>query len=154
MGVDSVVRRFGDFVAAQAPDAAQSAGPEQLFPHGLAEIRDAFGHHIVPLLLLARADGEVADVEREAILDYCIARARAAGIAVSLADRAALTDYLRDFKPSRMQLDRSLKRLEREPPESMRALIAAAQAVVDADGVRRAGEMRFLTELQHDLTGS
>jgi tellurite resistance protein len=149
--VDSVVRRFGEVVAARPSCAVQPAGGARPFPAGLEQLREAFGHHLIALLLLARSDGEVAAAERGVILDYCLARASDAGLAVSPADRAALAEYLRDFKPSRMQWDRALRRLEREPPECIRALIAAARAVVDADGVRRADELRLLGELEDDL---
>ena len=153
MSLGIIVMRLGEFVGEQAPAEPQAAEPERIFPDALTHLRDAFGHHLVPLMLLARSDGEVAFVEREAVLRYCIDCARREGMAVSLAEQAALGDYLREFRPTRIQLNLALKRLERETKDRIEALIDAAQAVVDADGERRAGEIHFIEELRRDLAG-
>ena len=86
MSLGVLVGRFGEFVSEQAPAAETAPVTQEVFPADLTHIRDALNHHIVPLLLLARADGETAPVEREAILRYCIARANAGGLMLSMAE--------------------------------------------------------------------
>jgi tellurite resistance protein len=156
MTLGVLVGRFAVFVSEQAPAAVTQAAleatlPEERFPIALGHIRDELNHHIVPLLLLARADGETAMAEREAVLRYCIARAQAGGLLLSLAEKAALSDYLRDFRPTLMQMPAALKRLEHETKDDIALLLAAAKTVVDADGERRPRELQFLEELNRDL---
>jgi hypothetical protein len=150
MSLGVLVGRFGEFVSEQMPES-QPPMPEEPFPADLTHIREAFGHHLVPLMLLARSDGETALSEREVVLHYCLARADEAGLNLTPAETAALSDYLRDFRPTRMQLGPALKRLEHDSKADIAALVAAAQAVVDADGERRPREMQFLDELNRDL---
>jgi tellurite resistance protein len=151
MSLGILVGRFAAFVSERAPAGAPVVMPEENFSADLTHIRDALNHHIVPLLLLARADGESAMAEREAILRYCVARANAGGLTLTMAEKAALSDYLRDFRPSLMQLPAALKRVEHESKEDVAALLDAAKAVVDADGERRPREVQFLDELRRDL---
>jgi tellurite resistance protein len=150
MSLGLLVGRFANFVSEQ-PAAPEPMGPADSFPSDLMRSRDAFGHHVVPLLLLARCDGESCPEEREVILNHCLARAKLSGLELSLNELAALSDYLRDFRPSHAQLRPALKRLEHDSKDDIIALVAAAQGVVDADGLRRAQEVKFLEQLAHDL---
>src|SRR5215470_7610198 len=150
MSLGLLVDRFGVFVADKAKHDAISH-PEEAFPNTLIRVRDAFGHHLIPLLLLASADGECAMSERTVILRYCLDRARSTGMGLSFDEKVALSDYVNEFRPSRAQLTPAVKRLHSDTKTSMAELISAAQAVVDADGVRRALEVKFLEDLSRDL---
>jgi hypothetical protein len=148
MSLGILVGRFGDFVREQNPPAEPVPAP---FPSDLKHIHETAGHHVVLLALLARADGETAASEKDVIVTHCLAFANAAGHSVSDAERAALADYVSRFRPALMQLDPALKRLAHDSKADIAALFAAAQAVVDADGVRRPAEVRLLAELREDL---
>ena len=151
MTLGLLIGRFGKFVEEQAAKSPAPKTPKEEFPRELVHLRSAFGHHLVLLLLLARSDGEAAMAERQAVLRYCVERARAKGMTVSLEEQAALGDYLRDFHPSFAQFGPALSRLHKESKDDIAALLAAAHAVVEADGEHRGGELRLLEELTHDL---
>ena len=150
MSFGLLVGRFANFVDEQ-PMPPEPAGPSDNFPNDLMRGRDAFGHHLVALLLIARCDGECAVEEREIILDHCLDRAKISGLELSLMEKAALNDYLRAFRPSRAQFGPALKRLHHDSHGDIVSLVAAAQRVVDADGIRRPREVKFLEELSRDL---
>ena len=152
MSLGLLVGRFGQFVREQHEAPVQDAGPEVRFPLEIVRLREAVSHHVIPLALLARADGDFAQSERQAILDHCLALLRQNGTPASDADRAALEDYITDFRPSLMQLEPALKRLEREPPETVAAMLAAATAVMEADGRCDPAEARLIAEMREELS--
>jgi len=142
---------FGKFVrevhiAPDEPPRADAAPSD-----ALGRVREICGHHIIPLALLSRADGESAPSEREAIANHCGWLLKASGAPANAAERTALLEHLAGFQPSLMQLDVALKRIEREPKDRIAALFAAAINVVEADGKRDPGELRFLAKLSSDL---
>ena len=151
MTLGLLVGRFGNLVREQSPPPQVDVLPDDNFPAPLSRLRAAFAHHLIPLALLSRADGDYAEAEQEAILAHCLALAADAYMPVGAAECAALKDYIAQFRPSMTQLDSALKRLEHEPVRNVAALIAAAQAVVDADGERRPEEAKLLAELQDEL---
>ena len=152
MSLAVLVTRFGDFLIEQSPPPmGEDAGPYEAFPADLGRIRSALNHHLIPLLALARCDGEFAMAEREAILTYCLAHLSDIDMTPTHEEQTALDAYLREFRPGRAQLAAALKRLEKEPAPRIAALIAAAQAVVDADGERRAYEVKILSEIASEL---
>ena len=150
MSLGLLVGRFANYVSEQ-PVAPEPMGAGDDFPDDLKRGRDAFGHHLVTLLLVARCDGESLPEEREVILNHCLARAKLSGLELSLNEMAALSDYLREFRPTQAQLRPALKRLDRDSKDDIIALVAAAQGVVDADGMRRPREVQFLSQLSRDL---
>jgi hypothetical protein len=152
MNLALLVTRFGDFVIEQSPPPmGGDSGPYEEFAADLARIRNVLNHHLIPLLALARCDGDFAVAEREAILNYCLAHLNDLDMPPTPDERAALDAYLREFRPGRAQLAAALKRLEKESEVKIAALIAAARAVVDADGVRRAYELKILGEIADEL---
>ncbi len=150
MSFGVLVDRFGAFLAETAP-AAEGVYAEDAFPHNLLRVRDAFGHHLIPLLLLASIDGECIMAERQTILRYCLDRARSTGLGLDFDEKAALSDYVNEFRPSMPQLSHAVNKLHHDTKANMAELIVAAQAVVDADGERRAREVKFLEDLSRDL---
>ena len=154
MSLGMLIDRFGNFLAESAPPVFQEGTyPEEAFPDSLMRVREAFGHHLIPLLLLSSIDGESLPAERQAILRYLLDRAEATGMNLCADEKIALRVYVCEFKPTHAQLTSALKKLHRESKTSLRGLIAAAQAVVDADGERRAREVKFLEDLSRDLAG-
>jgi hypothetical protein len=152
MSLAVLVNRFGDFVIEQTPPAfGEGSGPYVDFAVELVRVRNVLNHHLIPLLALARCDGDLAMAEREAIQNYCLAHLGDLGTPPTPEERAALDAYVREFRPSRAQLAVALKRLEKEPHARIAALIAAAQAVIDADGVRRAYELKMLGDIADEL---
>ena len=150
MTLGLLVGRFGEFLYEQHDALTE---PEQAPPSvdDLARIRESFGHHLVMLTLLSRADGESAPSERYVMFDYCVTRSRKMGLEPTEVEAAALRNLLVDYRPPRSQLDVAIRRLSREPKDDIAALLDAAVAMVDADGVRRPSELQFLQELRLDL---
>jgi hypothetical protein len=66
-------------------------------------------------------------------------------------EEATLSDYLRNFRPTMLQLTPMLERLKHDTKPEIAGLIAAAHALVEADGVVRLQEVTYLASLQHDL---
>ena len=151
MSLGLLVGRFGDFLRELPEPSAAAAAEETPFPDQLERMRDQFGHHIVILTLLSRSDGEAVMLERQAILDHCLDRARQAGKPATAAEAAELGDHLRDLRPRMTQFDHAIRRLEDGSKDEMIALVAAAMAVVDADGARRERELEFLADLHREL---
>jgi hypothetical protein len=149
MGIEQTMfaGRFGQYVRDRhEPRAAQDFAE---IPYPLPqETRDVITHHLIPLALLARADGDVAAAEQKAMLDHALATLANAGHPVVDADLGKLKDYIAGFRPTLMQLDPALHRLEREDADSKIAFLGAARAVVMADGRIDPAEARLLDELK------
>lgn len=145
-----LVGRFGEFVRDRHEPATQAAAPAP-FPETLQAEREIIAHHLIPLALLARADGEYAQSEQRVIADHCIALLERIGVKPSTSDRTTLENYLAVFRPSLLQLDPALRRLEKESSGSIAALLCAARKVMDADGKIDAAEARLLDELRAEL---
>jgi len=128
--------------------------PASTVPQNLARVFDAFGDHLVALMLVARSDDDVASSEREVILRYCETRARSKGLELTPEESDALEVYLRRFRPSLPQTISAIEAIERlkhAPQDEIASFIAAARAVVEADGVVRLQEALYLADLQRDL---
>jgi tellurite resistance protein len=151
MSLGLLVGRFGAFLNEQPATFFDSTPSEAAFPRDLERLREQFGHHIVLLTLLSRSDGPAVIQEREAILRHCLEEARKAGAPATASEAAELGDYLHDLRPTTAQLGPSIRRLEDGTKEEVLAVVAAAIAVVDADGARRPREMEFLTDLKREL---
>jgi hypothetical protein len=149
MGIEQTMfaGRFGQYVRDRhEPRIAQD--PVEI-PYPLPqETRDVIAHHLIPLGLLARADGDIAAAEQKAMLDHAVAMLAKNGHPVSDAQMGKLKDYIAGFRPSLMQLDPALHRLEREDADTKIAFLSAARAVVMADGKVDAAEARLLDELK------
>jgi len=151
MSLGLLVGRFAAFLNEQPATFFDSTPSEAAFPRDLERLREQFGHHIVLLTLLSRSDGEAVMLEREVILHHCLEQAHTAGEPATASEAAELGDYLRDLRPTTAQLGPSIRRLERGTKEEVIAVVAAAIAVVDADGARRPREIEFLTDLRREL---
>lgn len=150
MSLGALVGRFSDFLADSLGGTRDDVSAA--VPHDdLLRIRETYGHHLVVLALLARADGLAAPSEREVILNHCIERAKKAGIELTETEKRALRDYLSEFSPFPAQLELAVKHLRLDSQDDVVALVVAARAIVDADGVRRPREVDFLSELARDL---
>jgi hypothetical protein len=149
MGIEQTMfaGRFGQYVRERhEPRIAEDCAE---FPYPLPqETRDIIAHHLIPLGLLARADGDIATAERKAMCDHAVAMLEKSGHPVSDADMGKLKDYIAGFQPSLMQLDPALHRIEREDAGTKIAFLGAARAVVMADGKLDAAEARLLDELK------
>jgi hypothetical protein len=150
MSLGLLVGRFGSFV--RETQAAQGdAAPLAPFPDGLNHLRDAVGHHLIPLVLIARSDGDFEQRERDVIVTHCVTLARRQGLELDGSGTVEFVEYVESYRPSLMQLDPALTRLERGDHDEMAALVAAARAVIEADGVIRPEETRFLDQLSEDI---
>jgi tellurite resistance protein len=150
MTLGLLVGRFGSFVREQHDEMASAPSTEIAEP--LAHEREAIAHHMIPLALLARSDGNSDVAEQSAMFDHALAVLAAKGETVSEPDRAALKSYIAGVRPSLVQLDPALKRLEHEPPQSVADLLDAAKKVMEADGVLDPAEAHLLDEMKHELT--
>ena len=149
MSLGLLVGRFGSFVRDQHD--AIAAAPTAQIEEPLAHERQMIAHHMIPLALLARSDGNSDVAEQAAMLDHALAILKMKGETVADADRAALKTYIASLKPSLVQLDPALKRLEHGSPQEMAALLDAARKVMMADGTVDAAEAHLLDELQQEL---
>ena len=149
MGIEQTMfaGRFGQYVRDKhEPRTAQDSSE---VPYPLSqETRDVITHHLIPLALLARADGDIAAAEQKAMLDHAVAMLAKSGHPISDADMNRLKDYIAGFRPALMQLDPALHRLEREDADTKIAFLGAARAVANADGKITDGEGRLLDELK------
>jgi hypothetical protein len=149
MGIEQTMfaGRLGQYVRDRhEPRVAQDSAQ---IPYPLPqETRDVIAHHLIPLGLLARADGDIATAEQKAMLDHAVAMLAKSGHPVRDADMGKLQDYVAGFRPSLMQLDPALHRLEREDTDTKIAFLGAARAVANADGRISDGEARLLDEMK------
>lgn len=150
MTLGLLVGRFGNFVRENYVPPVQVA-PEAEFPDSLNHIREAVGHHLIPLMLIARCDGDFEKNERDVIVTHCVTLARSTGLNLDGADTLAFSDYVSDYRPILSQLDPALSRLSRGKHEDIISLVQAARAVVEADGTTRPEELRLLDELNEEL---
>lgn len=145
-----LVETFGNFVREiHIPPEALEA--QVGFPADLHDLREAVGHHLIPLLLLARTDRNFVPSEFDVIVTHCLTFAEQRGVACSGARAAAFRDYVDTFRPSLMQLDPALERLGKCEHGEFACLVEAAQKLVAADGVSRPEEVQFLARLQGEL---
>jgi tellurite resistance protein len=150
MSLGLLVGRFGSFVRDQHDEMASA--PAAPIEEPLAHERQMIAHHMIPLALLSRADGNSDVAEQAAMLDHAVAVLKMKGEAVPDADLAALKAYIAAMKPSLVQLDAALHRLEKETPQEITALLDAAKKVMMADGNLDPAETHLLDEMQHELT--
>ena len=134
--------RMRNAAAEPGPPASQ----EENFPPEFQDLRERVAHHLIPLALIARADGDFADAERKVILEHC---ASFAGL--NPGERAMLEDYLRQSRPALSQLDPALKRLEQENPGNAKAFVDTAEQVIRADGRTDPAELRLLEHIRREL---
>jgi hypothetical protein len=132
----------------QKQQALSSAGAS---PEGLARVFDTFSHHLAALMLLAKSDDRIASSERAVVARHCVERAQKAGLAMTPEEIAALDHYLHHFRPTEMQFLPAIERLKHDSKEDLASLIAAAHAVVEADGVVRLQEALYLSALLREL---
>lgn len=151
MSVDAVVARMGDFLRERAAPDEAAAEAEGGFSANLGRIRGEMNHFLIPLVLLAHADGESVAKEHEVIAGYCLQRLEIEGITVTPEERAAFLAYIRSYKPTRMQLAFAVKKLAAEPKADLLGLVAAAKAVVEADDTEQEGEKRFFDNIEREL---
>ena len=150
MSLGLLVGRFGEFLSEHVLPPPEFAAGAPL-TDDLMRIRQHYGHHLIVLALLARADGESAPSERAVIVQHCISRAKASGIEMTEPEETALEQHLAEFRPLRGQLDIAVQHMRHDTIEDIAALILAAKDIVDADGIRRPREIEFLEELSRDL---
>jgi hypothetical protein len=149
MSLGLLVGRFGEFVRDQ--HEAIASAPTAPIEEPLAHERQMIAHHMIPLVLLARSDGNSDVEEQAAMLEHALAVLKMKGETVSDSDREALKIYIAEMKPSLVQLDPALKRLESGSPEEMAALVQAAEAVMNADGKIDPAEAHLLEGLKAEL---
>ncbi len=147
MALGTLIDHFGRFVRERHDALPASESPLPAFPQALAELHRNFGHHLVLLGLLARSDGDYAPAEAAILVGHGLSLATDRGDAT----RTALEEYVRSFRPTLVQLDPALRRLAHDPPEQVALFFGAARALIEADGVARPEEARFLEGLEAGL---
>ena len=125
---------------------------EDSCPSSIESLRACVAHHLIPLLLLSNSDGERADVELEAIVDHCVAKARRHDVVVDDQGLEDLELYIAEYRPALMQLDPALRLIEGESHEDLLMLLAAAEIVASADGQLDPAEQALLAELKDEAT--
>ena len=149
MTIGLLVGRFGDFVRDQHDEIASA--PVAPIEEPLAHERQMIAHHMIPLALLSRSDGNSDVAEQAVMLDHAVAVLKMKGETLPDADVAALKSYIAGMKPSLVQLDVALKRLEHESPQEITALLDAAKKVMMADSNIDAAEAHLLDEMKQEL---
>lgn len=153
MSLHLFVNRLGAFIR-ENREPVEDAHEDLPFSGELHELRDAVGHHLIPLLLIARTDLHIEPEEREIIVDHCLAIASRRGIARDDSHKAALRCYVATFRPALTQLDPAITHLARCDHQDVAALIDTAQKVVLSDGISRPEEAKFLAALKDELAKS
>src|SRR5215467_2155375 len=112
MTLGLLVGRFGTFIRdTHTPMPARPS--ESPFPSHLNQLREKVGHHLIPLVLIARSDRAFLDSEREVIVMHCLAVASDSGLALDGSERKLLDVYVDGFHPTLLQLEPALHRLGR-----------------------------------------
>ena len=137
-----------DYLLTRAVGVFGQIMAEYVLCHMLAHERELIAHHMIPLALLARSDGNSDVAEQKIMLDHAVALLAMKGEIVSEQNREALKLYIASLRPSLVQLDPALRRLEQEKPDTMIALLGAARALVMADGRLDPAESHLLDELK------
>jgi len=150
MTLGLLVGRFGTFVRETHVPPADAA-PVAAFPDSLNHLRDAVGHHLIPLVLVARSDSDFDQRERDVIVTHCVIMARRRGLELDGPGTIEFVEYIDAYRPTLAQLDPALKRLEHGHHDELAALVAAVRAVIEADGATRPEEIRLLDELNEEL---
>jgi hypothetical protein len=150
MSYGVLVDRFGEFVRERHTAVPHAVAPTP-FPETLQAEREIIAHHLIPLTLLARTDGDYAASEQHVIVEHCLTLLERIGVKPSAADRAALENYVAAYRPNLMQLDPALRRLEKDSSGSIAALLCAARKVMDADGKIDPAEIKLLDDLRAEL---
>ena len=150
MTLGLLVGRFGTYIR-ENHTPSPMAPPESPFPPHLNQIREKIAHHLIPLVLIGRADREFLDSERDVIVRHCLGVARDAGVALDGSEARLLDAYVDDFYPTLVQLEPVLQRLGRCQHAELAKLLDAAQAVIMADGKVTPEETRLITELREEL---
>jgi hypothetical protein len=145
----TLVERLTIFLRGQP--YSEPTAPIATAPDDLAHVLDALGHHIVVLTLVARADDNILDKERQVIFRYCVDRAAKTGDALTMAEKQVLHDYLSSFYPPLALLEDALERLKYDSKADLEALLEAGHEVIGADHIFRVDEVSFLLSLRHDL---
>jgi hypothetical protein len=151
MSLGILVARLGEVVGERTYPDTGEAEPATTFSGTLRRIRDEINHHAIPLVLLAQADGQSVAPEQAVILRYCLERLDAAGMHLTSGEEGALADYLRGFRPTRMQLAMAIRRLADAPKEEVATLVAAMRAVIAADREYTAREADMLADIDREL---
>jgi|ERR1051326_3289334 hypothetical protein len=120
-------------------------------PEDLAHVLDELGHHVAVLTLVARADDNIVEKERQVIFRYSVQRAAKIGHPLTDGQKHALRHYLEDFYPPLAMLENALERLKSDSKADLEALLEAAHEVIAADHIFRVDEVSFLLSLRHDL---
>ena len=147
MSFGSVINRFGALVRGLYSPSAL-AGPEAPFPFQLEAVRGAIEHHLALLIMLARADHELARAERDVIADHCRAIIRRRDKVLSASEISVMEDFIEHFAPNATQLDAALRKFEAEGPDEFANLLAAADRVILADDIVREEERTQLAEIK------
>jgi tellurite resistance protein len=150
MSYGVLVDRFGEFVRERHEPISHAVAPTP-FPDNLQAEREIIAHHLIPLALLARADGDYAASEQHIIVEHCMTLLERIGVKPGTADRTTLESYVAAFRPNLVQLDPALRRLEKDSPGSIAALLCAARKVMNADGNIDPAEMKLLDDLRAEL---
>ena len=106
---------------------------------------------ILVLSVMARADGVMEDSETATILAALTAVLDSESVTMGPAEERALIARIRRVKAEPEMALRAAKGLSKKPMALRLRLIAAAQSVMDADGVRDADEQRYFAALRHHL---
>jgi hypothetical protein len=146
MAYESVIDRFAAFVRNLYP--ADKAGPEVPYPFQLDPYRNTIEHHLLPLIMIARADRHLLKDERNAIVDHCRALLRQQDKLLSASEITAMQDYITHFAPNHAQLDTALQRFRTGAPGDFGSLLAGAEHVMTADDVVTDEEKSELEEIK------
>ncbi len=150
MSFESIINSFRALVRGAYP-ASKLDGPEVPFPFQLESIQPAVGHHLVPLVMMARADHELLKDERDAIVEHCRQLLRHQDRLLSASEITALEGFVEHFTPNATQLDAALRKFQSEKLAEFPYLIGACERVVTADDVVRDEEKVQLAAIKQQF---
>lgn len=146
-----VVEDVPSFMAARLGVHVRSdaAGRASRWPAVLQTVRP-FAQILAGLSL---ADGRKDEREIAAAARYCAGRVAQDGADLSPDEHTALERYISTLRPRSETMLRALDRVIEMPTQDHLKLLGAARDVMEADGTRHPEEVRFIAQLQRDLTG-
>ena len=150
MSIQSLLSRFGAFIRGLYTLPPQ-AGPEVPFPFRLRSQEITIGHHLVPLIMLARSDGELSEGERDVIVAHCQVLSTRRGQRLNPQELTDLETYIGHLAPDLAVLDPALRRLESGGHDELADLFSAAHRVILVDDIVKAGELNQLVDIMEQL---
>lgn len=156
--IEAIVTEDGDVIAPPARFFAETFAMAETYCGGgfaqgepLTRIRLIFTAHMMALAHLCHNDSGFSQDEQGIIFDHCLKLAHDADRPATAGEKRTLENFLKTLKPMKLFLGRTMRALQEDRPERLAALLAAADQVINADGLRRHNEISIFGLLRREM---